>query len=104
VPPLLPVYRAEVAIVVGPFVPDADLAVLQPANVGVAAQEPKQLHDDRPQVQLLRRQKREALRQVETHLRTEVGKRAGTGAVLLLYSFVENPLHEVEILAHEEGD
>ncbi len=40
VAPLLAVDRAEFARLVGPFVPDADLAVLQPLDVGVAAQEP----------------------------------------------------------------
>ncbi|MPN36795.1 hypothetical protein SDC9_184306 [bioreactor metagenome] len=32
-PPLLAVDRAEVAVLVGPFVPDADPVLLQPANV-----------------------------------------------------------------------
>ena len=41
VAPLLAVNRAEVAIGIGPFVPDADLALFQPGDVGVAAQEPQ---------------------------------------------------------------
>ena len=100
VAPLLAVDRAEIAVLVGPFVPDADLALLQPADVGVAAQEPEQFDDDRSQVQLLGRQQREAVGEVEAHLRAEQRQGAGAGAVLLLDAFVEDPLHEVEILAH----
>ena len=40
VAPLLAVDRAEIALFVGPFVPDADLVLLQPADIGVAAQKP----------------------------------------------------------------
>jgi hypothetical protein len=29
-----------------------------------------------------------------------MGKRSGSGAVLLLDTFVEDPLHQIEILAH----
>ena len=42
-PPLVAVDRPEVAVLVGPLVPDRDAAVLQPLDVGVAAQEPQQL-------------------------------------------------------------
>ena len=50
VAPLLAVDRPKVAVVVRPFVPDLDFAIVEPANVGVAAQEPQQFDDDRPQV------------------------------------------------------
>ena len=100
VTPLLAVDRPKVAFVIGPFIPDADLPILEPADVRVAAQEPQEFDDDRAQVQLLRRQQGEAVTEIEAHLRTEIGKRAGAGAVLLLNALVEDPLHEVEVLAH----
>src|SRR3546814_2387025 len=53
--PLLAVDGAEIAAFVGPFVPDGHLAILQPADVGVAAQEPEQFDDDRAQMALLGR-------------------------------------------------
>ena len=54
-----------------PLVPDRDAALLQPARVAVAAQEPEQLEDDRAQVHLLGRDQREAFAQVEAHLVAE---------------------------------
>src|SRR3546814_5529232 len=49
VAPLLAVDGAEVARLVGPFVPDADLVLLEVRDVGVALQEPEQLDADRAQ-------------------------------------------------------
>src|SRR4051812_25838131 len=100
VPPLLAVDRSEIAVLVSPFVPDSDRSFLKPANVGVAAQEPQQYDDDRAQVKLLGRQQRESFRKVEAHLRAEPRQGAGSRAVLLLDSAVEDELHQVEILAH----
>jgi len=51
-------------------------------------------------MELFRRQERKALRQVESHLGAEKRQGAGSGAVHLLDAVVEDPLHEVEILAH----
>ena len=45
--PLLAVDRAEIAALVGPFVPDAHAVLLQIFDVGVAGQEPQQFVDDR---------------------------------------------------------
>src|SRR5580765_703768 len=63
--PLLAVNRAEIPRVIGPLVPDADLAIIEPANVGVPAQKPQQLDDDGPEVKLLRGQQRKAVAEIE---------------------------------------
>ena len=63
--------RAEIAPLVGPFIPDADLALFEPADVGVAAQEPQQLDDNRAQVQFLGRQQRKSLGEIEPQLGAE---------------------------------
>ena len=60
--PLVAVDRAEVAVLVGPLVPDRDAAVLQPLDVRVAAEEPQQLGEDRPGVDLLGGHQRETRR------------------------------------------
>src|SRR3546814_10195358 len=52
-PPLLAVHRPELAVGIGPLVPDRDLVVLEVGSVGLALQEPQQLVHDRAQVQLL---------------------------------------------------
>ena len=59
--PLLAVDRAEIAVLVGPFVPDPHAVVVEIFDVGVAGQEPEQLVDDRLEVQLLGGDQREAV-------------------------------------------
>ena len=66
--PLVAVHRSEVAVFVGPLVPNADAVVLEVLDVGVALQKPQQLVDDRTQVQLFGGQHRKAFLQIKTHL------------------------------------
>ena len=54
VAPLGPVNAAEVAIFVGPFVPDGDFIFPQVADVGAALEKPQELVDDRAEVEFLR--------------------------------------------------
>ena len=91
VAPLLAVDRAELAALVRPFVPDPDPVLLQPGDVGLAAQEPEQFDDYRAQVELLGGQKREAVGKVEAHLVAEDGEGADSGPVFLLGALVEDP-------------
>ena len=72
------------------------------ADVRLAAEEPQQLVDDRLEVQLLGRHQRKAVGQVEPHLVAEDAPRAGAGAVALGDAFVENPLHQIEVLSHDD--
>ena len=102
--PLMAIDRAEFAIGVGPFVPDGDAAFLQPAHIGVAAEEPEQLVDDGLHMQLLGGDQRKAVREIEAHLVAEDRKRAGAGAVAFFHARLEHRLHEVVILAHLATD
>src|SRR6185369_7551840 len=70
VAPLLAVDRTEIAALVGPLIPDSNVALFQPLDVGVAPQKPQQFDDDRAQVELLGREQRETVRKVEAHLRS----------------------------------
>src|SRR5437660_5026191 len=99
VPPLVAVHRSQLAALVRPFVPDADAALLQPLHVGLATQEPQQLVDDRFQVQLLRRQQREARVEREAQLPAEDRERAGAGAIGLARAALEYLGEEIEVLA-----
>ena len=76
--------------------------LLQVLHVGVALQKPKQLIDDRLQVELLRGQEREALLQVEAHLVAKHADRARTRSILFLYALVEHPVKQVKILFHAD--
>ena len=98
--PLAAVDRAELAVLVGPLVPDRDAALLEPADVRVAAHEPQELAHDRMEVHLLRRHEREPAAQVEPHLVAEHAQRAGARPVVLAGSLVEYPLKEIEVRAH----
>ena len=48
--------RAEIAVLVGPLIPDRDAVFLEIGDVRVAGQKPQQLVDDRFQMQLFGRQ------------------------------------------------
>src|SRR5580765_7906815 len=95
--PLIAVHRPELAVLVRPFVPDRHAALLQPAHVGVAAQEPEQLVEDRLDVQLLGGEQRKAVAQVEAQLPAEHRERAGAGAVGLARAALEDLAKEVQV-------
>ena len=98
--PLVAVHGAQIAVFIGPLVPDPHTVVLQVLHVGVAGQEPQQLMHDALQVQLLGGHHRETFRQVEAHLVAETADGAGAGAVGLLHPFIKDAAEEVVVLAH----
>jgi hypothetical protein len=67
-PPLVAVDGTKLAVCIGPLIPDSHPLLLKPFDVGRALDEPQQLSDDRPRVQLLGRKQRKALMQVKAHL------------------------------------
>jgi len=98
--PLPAVDRAEVAIEVGPFVPDRDAVPVQIADIGVAAEEPQQLVHDGFEMKLLGRDEGETLGEVETQLRPEDRQGAGPGPVLLGCSLGQHGVEEIEVALH----
>jgi hypothetical protein len=99
--PLVAVDGAEIALLVGPFVPDGDAVVLQVLDVGVAPQEPEQFVDDGLEVDLLGGEQGKALAQVEAHLVAEYREGAGAGAVVLAGAVGHDVTQEVEVLPHQ---
>lgn len=93
--PLLAVDWSEVAVLVGPLVPDRDSTLLEPPDVGVTTKEPEQLPEHRTRVNSLGCHERESVVQIESHLVTEDTARASTRPITLLGTFVENSLHQV---------
>ena len=69
--PLRAVDAAEISFFVGPLIPNRDAVFVQVTHVGVAAQEPEQLVDDRLEMQLLRGEQRKSFAQIEPRLRAE---------------------------------
>ncbi len=100
VTPLVTVHGPQIAIGVGPFVPDRHAVFFQVRDIGRALQEPDQFMDDRLQVHFLGRQEREAFLQIEAHLVAEYRAGAGAGAVGFGGAMLLDMAHEVEILAH----
>lgn len=98
--PLVSVNRSEVAVGIGPFVPNRHVVVVQIADVGIAAQEPQQLMNNRTQVQLFGRQRRKPRSEVETHLIAERTDRTGTRAVAFHGAAGLDMAEQVEILLH----
>jgi hypothetical protein len=99
-PPLAAVDRTQVPGLRRPLVPDGHAVLLQPGHVRVAAQEPDQLVDDALQVNLLGREQGEAGGEITAKLAPEHGQGAGTGAIFLAHTVVENVLEEVEVGLH----
>src|SRR5262249_14455105 len=91
---------AKFAVRIGPVVPDRDTVGLEVAGVGLAAEKPDQLVDDRLEMHPLGRYQRETPRQIEAHLVAEDAERAGAGAVALANPLGAHTTHELEILLH----
>ena len=94
---------AEVAVLVGPLVPDRHAVVVQVLDVGAALKEPEQFVNDRAKVKLLRRDKRKAFRQIEAHLVAEDGSRAGACAVGLVRAVFVYVAHQGLVLIARHG-
>ena len=99
--PLMAVDGTQVAVGVGPLVPNCHLMVVQIADIGVAPEEPQQLIYNRTQVQLLGSQQRKAVVEVEAHLVAEHAARTRTRAVVFLNTIVKHILQKVKILLHK---
>ena len=89
-PPLIAVDRPQLALLVGPLVPDRDALFAQVGDVRLAAQEPQQLVDDRLEVQLLGGQERKTFGQIMPKLQAETAQRARAGAIVLSHAAVQH--------------
>src|ERR1700730_9087349 len=98
--PLLAIDGSEIAVLVRPFVPDADAMRLEIGDIGIAAQKPQKLVDDGFPVQLLGGDERKALAQGEPHLTPEKRAGSGPGAIGLIFAVAEYFGEKVEIGLH----
>ncbi len=98
--PLFPIHWAEVPVLIGPLVPDANAVVPEVANVGVSLQEPQQLVNNRRDVNALCGHERKAFAEVETHLMAEDAQGARARPVFLLDAFIKHTPDQVEVGVH----
>src|SRR6266404_7064908 len=104
--PLRAINAAEFAFFIGPFVPNAHAMLVEITNVGIAAQKPEQLVNNRFDVQLLRREQRKSHAcgtQIEARLRAEDRQCAGTGAIGARLTLLEHKPEKIMILAHAKN-
>ena len=99
-PPLLAVNGAEVAVLIGPLVPDANLVVLEVADVGVAHQEPEELVNDGAEVELFGGQAGKALAEIVARLAAKNRTSAGAGAVGALFAVFKDIAEQIQVLPH----
>ena len=82
----------QVAIGIGPFVPDADAVLLEVVHIRVSPEEPKQFVDNGFQVKLLGGQQGETVVEVEAHLMPEDAGCPRPRAVFLVDALGEDPV------------
>jgi hypothetical protein len=100
VPPLRTIDPPEIAVGVGPFIPDGDTILAQVTDIRFAPKEPKQLVDDGAGVELLGGEQGKALGEIVAHLCSEHGIGAGAGAIGLESAVVEHLAEQVEVALH----
>ena len=92
--------RTQIAVGIGPFIPDRDTVILEVLYVRIPGDKPQELVDDGLQMHLLGSQEGESLRQVEPHLIAEHALRAGTGPVLLHDAMGADMSQQIQVLFH----
>src|SRR6185295_20308882 len=93
--PLGAVNAAEVALLVGPFIPDAHAVVVQIFDIGITAKEPQKLINDRLEMKFFRSEQWESFRQGKTGLRAENAICAGSSAIGFKFSLIENKAQQI---------
>ncbi len=98
--PLRSIDGPQIAVFIGPLIPDSHPVIVQVFDVGVTPDEPQELMHDRFHVQPFRRQQRKSVGQIEPHLMAEDRSRARAGPVGLHRPVLQHLLHELQILSH----
>ena len=99
-PPLMAIDRAEVTVLIGPFVPDANAIFLEVADVRVAREEPQKFMHDGFQMQLLRRHQRETIGHPVALLHPEMRDRPRSRAVGRGHPLLQHFAQRIMVLFH----
>ncbi len=99
--PLYTVDRPEFACITCPFVPDGDSVLVQPTDIGIAAQKPQQLVGYRFEMDFLGSEQRETGRQIIAHLLAEQAAGSGAGAVGFGRTRFEHEAQQVLVWRHD---
>ena len=93
--PLVTINWTQIAIFIGPFVPNRNLVIVQILDVRIALQKPQQLVNDTAQVEFLGREAREALGKVKAGLATKHRTGASASAVRAIHTVIDNIFKKV---------
>ena len=93
--PLNAINRSEVAVLVGPLVPNGDAVFVQPLDVRVATKEPQQLDRHSLERHPLGCDQRETILQVVANLTTEYASRSGTGSISLVSAIFKDVTQQI---------
>jgi len=99
--PLSAIDAAEVAVFIGPFVPNGDAVFAERADVGVSPEEPEEFVDDRAEVEFFGGEEGKGVAEIEAFLRAENGKGAGAGAVGFGSAVFKDESEKAVVLLHE---
>ena len=86
---------SQVAVLIGPLIPDAHTIVLKILDIGITIEKPKQFVDDGLQVQLLCCKTGESLLEVESHLVPKHADGACARAVALLFALRKDTVEQI---------
>nr|AIF08149.1 hypothetical protein [uncultured marine group II/III euryarchaeote KM3_27_D02] len=101
--PLFPVNGSEISVLIRPRVPDADIVLLEVANVGCARDKPEQFVDDTWPVNPLCGDRWKASSEVVSHLMSEDREGPSSSPIATLNTLAEDGLDEVQILVHADA-
>src|ERR1051325_11178125 len=99
--PLGAIDTAEIALGVGPFVPDSHAVLVEIFDVGIAAEKPEQFVDDRFEMELLRGEEWKACVERKAGLRAENGISAGACSVGFEFALLENEREQIKVWLHQ---
>src|SRR4051812_20925889 len=101
--PLRAVNAAQIAVRIGPLIPNRDTMILQIFDVRLAAQEPEQFVNDRFQMKLLGGQEWETFPQRKSRLRAEHRVGSCSGSIPLKLPLLQNESQQIQVLNHDQN-
>ena len=92
--PLITVNGAQVSLLVGPFIPDADSMLVEVLDLCASGKKPQQFINHRAKMYLFGGEQGKPFLEIKPHLVSEDTESSGAGAVVLLDAMIEDVLEQ----------